>query len=67
MFLEGLYCTTLPVGKWLKWKQAVDNSQAFRALLTDLSKASDTFPQEVLNAELNTHEFRMRPSKFSLE
>ena len=36
-------------------KQAGDNSQAFRALLTDLSKAFDCLPHKLLTAKLNLY------------
>ena len=38
-------------------KLAVDNSQAFGTLLTDLSKAFDCLPDEYLIAESNAHGF----------
>ena len=38
-----------------KWKQAVDNSQAFGTLLTDLSKAFDCLPLELLTLKVNSH------------
>ena len=37
----------------LKWKQAVDNGQAFGALLTDLSKAFNCLPQKLLIPKTN--------------
>ena len=38
-----------------KWKKALDNKEAFRALLTDLSKAFDFVNHERLIAKLHTY------------
>jgi len=38
-----------------KWKRSVDNGKAFRALLTDLSKAFDCLDHELLIAKLNAY------------
>ena len=63
-FLEGLYIAQhCLLARWEKWKQAVDNSQAFGALLTDLSKAVDSLPHEVLITELNAYGFRLKAFK----
>ena len=40
-----------------KWKKSVDNSGAFGALLTDLSKAFDCLPHELLIAKLDAYGF----------
>ena len=40
-----------------KWKERVDNSGAFGALLTDLSKAFDCLPHELLIAKLDAYGF----------
>ena len=40
-----------------KWKKAVDTKKIFGALLTDLSKAFDCLPQDLINAKLNAYEF----------
>ena len=40
-----------------KWKKSVDNGGAFSALLTDLSKAFDYLPHELLIAELDAYGF----------
>ena len=61
--LEGLYCTTLPVGKVRKWKHKVDNGQAFGVLFIDLSKASDSLPHEVLITVLNAQCFGLKALK----
>ena len=38
-----------------KWKNAVDKGKMFGALLTDLSKAFDCFPHELIIAKLNAY------------
>ena len=43
-----------------KSKQAVDNSQAFETLLTDLSKAFDCLPDELLIAKCNAYGFSLK-------
>ena len=40
-----------------KWKKSVDNGGAFGALLTDLSKAFDFLPHELLIAMLDAYGF----------
>ena len=40
-----------------KWKKIVDNGTAFGALLTDLSKALDCLPHELLIAKLDAYGF----------
>ena len=40
-----------------KWKSAVDNKKSFGALITDLFKAFDCFPHELLLTKLHVYGF----------
>ena len=42
-----------------KWKLALDNKKTFGALLTDLSKAFDGLPYDLLIAKLNAYAFSL--------
>ena len=42
-----------------KWKNAVDKGKVFGALLTDLSKAFDCLPHELIIAKLNAYGFKL--------
>ena len=43
-----------------KWRENVDKSGAFGALLTDLSKAFDCLPHELLIAKPHAHGLNMK-------
>ena len=45
------------------WKAAVDNKKKFGALLTDLSKAFDCLPHDLLLAKLNANGFSLSALK----
>ena len=42
-----------------KWKKAVDTKKVFDTLLTDLSKAFDCLPHDLIIAKLNAYEFSL--------
>ena len=42
-----------------KWKKAVDNGNVFGALLTDLSKAFDCLPHDLIIAKLKSYGFNL--------
>ena len=42
-----------------KWKSAVDNKRIFGALVTDLSKAFDFLPHDLLLAKLSAYGFSL--------
>ena len=46
-----------------KWKNAVDKGKVFGALLTDLSKASDCLPHELIITGLNDYGFNLPAPK----
>ena len=46
-----------------KWKNSVDKGKTFGALLTDLSKAFDCLPHDLIIAKLNAYGFSLSASK----
>ena len=42
-----------------KWKKAVDNGNVFGVLLTDLSKAFDFLPHDLIITKLNSYGFNL--------
>ena len=46
-----------------KWKNSVDKGKTFAALLTDLSKAFDCLPHDIIIAKLNAYGFSLSAAR----
>ena len=58
-FRKGYNAQHCPLAMTEKWKKAVDNGNVFGALLTDLSKAFDCLPHDLIIAKLNSYGFNL--------
>ena len=58
-FSKGLQRTTLPFSYDREMEKVVDNGVAFGALLTDLSKAFDCIPHDLIIAKLEAYGFQI--------
>ena len=58
-FRQGLSAQYCLISMIEKWKKSVDKGKTFAALLTDLSKAFDCLPHDLIIAKLNAYGFSL--------
>ena len=58
-FRKGFHAQHCLIAMLEKWKKAVDSKKVFGALLTDLSKAFDCLPHDLIIAKLNAYGFSL--------
>ena len=58
-FRIGYNAQHYPLAMIEKWKKAVDNGNVSGVLLTDLSRAFDSLPHELIIAKLNSYGFNL--------
>ena len=58
-FRKGFNAQHCLIAMLEKWKKAVDSKKVFGALLTDLSKAFDCLPHDLIIAKLNAYGFSL--------
>ena len=59
-FRKGYSCQHCLVAMIEKWKMSIDSKGSFGALLTDLSKAFDCIPHELMIAKLDPYGFDLK-------
>ena len=58
-FRKGVSAQHCLLAMFEKWKNSIDKGKVFGALLTDLSKAFDCLPHELIIAKLNAYGFNL--------
>ena len=62
-FRQGISAQHCLLAMIEKWKKCVDKGKIFGAFLTDLSKAFDCLPHDLIVAKLNAYGFSLSASK----
>ena len=62
-FRQGLRAQYCLISMTEKWKKSVDKGKTFAALLTDLSKAFDCLPHDLIIAKLNAYGFSLSAAR----
>ena len=62
-FCQGISTQHCLLAMIEKWKKSVDKGKRFGTLLTDLSKAFDCLPHDLIIAKLNAYGFSLSASK----
>ena len=62
-FCQGISTQHCLLAMIEKWKKSVDKGKAFGTLLSDLSKAFDCLPHDLIIAKLNAYGFSLSASK----
>ena len=62
-FRQGLRAQYCLISMIEKWKKSVDKGKTFAALLTDLSKAFDCLPHDLIIAKLNAYGFSLSATR----
>ena len=62
-FRQGLSAQYCLISMIEKWKKSVDKGKTFAALLTDLSKAFDCLPHDLIIAKLNAYGFSLSAAR----
>ena len=58
-FRQGISAQHCFLAMTQKWKKCVDNGKTFGALLTDLPRAFDCLPHDLIIVKLNAYDFSL--------